>query len=35
MASVHDRRVLVVLDDARDAEQLTDLLPSSATASPW
>jgi NB-ARC domain len=26
---LHDRRVLVVLDDARDAEQLTDLLPSS------
>ena len=26
---LHGRRVLVVLDDARDAEQLTDLLPSS------
>jgi DNA-binding SARP family transcriptional activator len=26
---LHDRRALVVLDDARDAEQLTDLLPSS------
>ena len=26
---LHDRRVLVVLDDARDADQLTDLLPSS------
>jgi DNA-binding SARP family transcriptional activator len=26
---LRDRRVLVVLDDARDAEQLTDLLPSS------
>jgi hypothetical protein len=26
---LHDRRLLVVLDDARDAEQLTDLLPSS------